>query len=99
MSCLVISYSWFESRWKRFNEKGLTFVDLFSILKEKGNIIMFKKIIDKIEQATINYTIKHSKPFTYYLNRPDGKCCKTRHTSFNTQSRYFYDDKGRENVC
>ena len=57
---------------------------------------MFKKIIDKIEQATINYTIKHRKPFTYYLNRPDGKCCKTRHTSFNAQSKYFYDDKGRE---
>jgi len=57
---------------------------------------MFKKIIDKIEQATINYTIKHNKPYTYYVNRPDGKCCKDYFRSLPSQSRFYFDDKGRE---
>jgi hypothetical protein len=57
---------------------------------------MFKNIVDKIERATINYTVKHVKPNSVDYYNANGDHYRIKDYLFKSQSRFSYNDKGQE---
>lgn len=59
---------------------------------------MFKNIVDKIERAAINYTVKHIKPNSVDYYNATGDHYRIKDYLFKSQHRFSYNDKGQETL-